>query len=148
MQEKRLVDRLQVYWTRIKEPDQIVPKYQRFNADAVHDLWPKCIVLEVVTHHNSPTALYTYDYMGKDIVNAYGNDLTGQYVNVHMHNFPGWQILKSVDSLLHEPKVIITEGSFVNDAHRVIRYRACLLPFGKEQRLTHVVVGLSWKEFS
>lgn len=146
MIEKRLVERLKQYWNTLKG-EAIVPDLRRFNSDVISDLWPRCLMLEVVHNTANKAALYTYESMGADIIRAYGNDLTGHYVNVHMHNFPGWQVLKSIDDMLIDPKPHESEGSFISDAHKAIKYRAIILPFGNANRITHALVGLSWKEF-
>ena len=144
MHEQRLVERLKQYWTTLK--GNPMPEIRLFNSDAISDLWPRCLMLEVATNSSNNAALYTYEHMGKDIIRIYGSDLTGHYVNVHMHDFPGWQVLQSVDKMLVEPDVYESDGGFVSDAHKVIKYRTILLPFGDKKRVTHVLVGLSWKE--
>lgn len=145
MQEKRLIERLKQHWLSLKG-DGVMPDMRQLNPDMISDLWGRCLVLEVVHNPANRAALYSYDYMGKDIITAYGSDLTDHYVNVHMHNFPGWQVLQSIDKMLAQPDVYEAEGSFVADTHKVVKYRAILLPFGSEKKMTHVLVGLSWKE--
>jgi hypothetical protein len=145
MHEKRLVERLKQYWRTLKTED-LLPRVEKFAPDVVADLWPRCLMLEVVSKADNIVPLYTYEYMGAEIINAYGSDLTGHYVNVHMHNFPGWQVLQSVNTMLTSPEPFDTDGSFVANTHKVVKYRAVLLPFGVENSITHVLVGISWKE--
>lgn len=147
MQDKRLVDRLSNHWNRLKG-DALFPSFERLNQDAIGDMWDYCIVLEVETLTNKKNKLYVYRHMGRRIIEAYGSDLTGNYVNVHMHNFPGWQVLKSVDEVFAEPVIQSSFGSFVNDTDQVVKYRACIMPFGRQERITHALVGLSWKVFA
>ena len=147
MNPKRLVDRLSDYWDRLRG-EEIFPQFEQFNHTAVADLWDRCIVLEVENEtHKKGGQLYTYQYMGKEIIKVYGTDLTGHYVNVNMHNFPGWQVLKSVDKIFDNPAVQQSHGSFVNDKDQVVKYRACVMPFGRNEKITHALVGISWKTF-
>lgn len=146
MKDQRLVDRLTEYWKRLKG-EQIMPEFERLQSDAIVDLWDRCIVLKTENKQGKKGGLYTYEHMGKEIIKAYGSNLEGHYVNVHMHNFPGWQVLKTVDELYDKPDVQHSMGSFVNDTDQVVKYRACILPFGRGEELTHALVGLSWKTF-
>lgn len=146
MQDKRLVDRLSDHWNRLRG-DAPYPQFERLNSAAIADLWDRCIVLEVENTAGKKNVLYTYQHMGKEVIKAYGADLAGHYVNVNMHNFPGWQVLKSVDAVFAEPGVQMSQGSFVNDGDQIIKYRACIMPFGRDEKITHALVGLSWKMF-
>lgn len=147
MHDKRLVTRLESYWNGLRG-DLPYPPKSKINPNTIIDMWGKCLLLGVEQHPAKKTALYVYEHMGEEVAEAYGSDLTGQYVNVHMHNFPGWQVLKSVDQMLEEPIVRFNEGSFVNAQDCMVKYRACILPLGHNERITHVLAGLSWKTLS
>lgn len=146
MQEQRLIERLKKYWHSLKG-EAVLPEIRKFNDAMIADLWPNCLLLELVDVGNENNRQYRYEYMGEAIKNVYGNDLTGHYVNEHMHHFPGWQILSTINTLLTNPGMNTTEGTFINDHHKVIKYRACLMPFATNSKLSHVLVGLSWKQF-
>ena len=45
------------------------------------------------------------------------------------------------------PTPLLDTGQFVSETSKVIKFRSCLLPFGTEERITHVVVGFSWREY-
>ena len=147
MQDKRLVNRLTDYWDRLRG-DEPFPAFERLNQDALVDMWEHCIVLAVESKTNKENKLYVYQHMGSQIIEAYGSDLTGHYVNVYMHNFPGWQVLKLVDKVFKESAIESSMGSFINDKDQVVKYRACVMPFGSKGLVTHALVGLSWKMFS
>ena len=146
MQEKRLIKRLTEHWSQLKG-EALYPQFEKLNPAVLSDVWDQCIMLEVDKGSKKPAALYTYHYMGKDIIQVYGSDLTGQHVNTHMHNFPGWQVLKSVDDVIVKPQIQVSLGSFMNDLDQLVKYRACIMPFGANDVVTHALIGLSWKTF-
>ncbi len=146
MHDKRLTTRLQVYWESIRK-ERPMPDIVWFNNAAIHDIWDQCFKLKVEPA-GIDKAVYYYDYMGQSIIEAYGKSLTGQTVHAASKAFPGARIISKIDTLITKPEVLLEEGSFVNTQNKVVKFRSCLLPFGKEDgQLTHVIGGVSWKAF-
>lgn len=145
MQQQRLIDRLQEYWKSLLG-EQSLPDYNQINPSMLHDIWPCCMVLDIIDQ-GAAVNLYQYKYIGDEVIKVYGRNLTDQYVNVHMHHFPGWQILECAEAMLTKPEPQVVEGQFVSDANKIIKYRSCMLPFATQQTLSHFLVGLSWREF-
>lgn len=145
--EKRLVKRLTDYWSRIKG-DAHLPLIMKFNHHALEDVWPFCFQLSVQADDTHQTATYKYDYVGEEIVNAYGRDMTGERVNSSIHGIPGGSIINKIDEMVTLRDVIIEQGKFINDKDKVVKYRTCLLPFSSgHDEVTHVIAGLSWRAF-
>jgi len=144
MIEKRLTSRLTEIWTRLKG-DHDLPDIVMFNSGSIDDIWHYCLRLSV-QKSSADTKTYQYDYMGQQIVEAYGKDLTGQTLSANIKNFPGAKILQRIDEIIKDPKIITDDGQFINTQSKVIKYRAILLPFGKTE-VTHVIAGISWKAF-
>ncbi len=146
MHDKRLTHRLIQYWDSLRK-DHPMPDIAWFNSSAIEDVWSQCFKLKVeITGVNK--ALYYYDYVGSAIVEAYGKNLTGETVHAASRHFPGARIISKVDNLLTNPTPIQEEGSFVNTQNKVVKFRSCILPFGKEDgRVTHIVGGVSSKTF-
>ena len=46
-----------------------------------------------------------------------------------------------------DPKPLVDIGQFISENNKVVKFRSCLLPFGKDGVVTHVLAGLSWREF-
>lgn len=146
MHEKRLTARLTKYWERIKKDDPL-PRFVKFNPSAIEDVWENCFQLKSLSE-SAEKRSYTYEYMGDKLVEAYGRSLVGQQAGAHFKNLPGSAILKKLPELESKLEPVYDDGQFINDKHKVVKYRACLLPFGDvDSGLTHVVCGLSWKSF-
>lgn len=147
MHDKRLTSRLVGYWQLIKK-DQEIPDFLKFNTNALDDIKDYCMVLGVqpsVVPGGNPN--YKFEYMGKHIIDIYGRDMTGKYAHSDLKDIPGSSILKKADTLV-KPYISITdEGQFVNDKGKIVKYRSCLIPFGKTNHISHIVAGMSWKVF-
>lgn len=144
MQEHRLTLRLMRYWELIRK-GRTYPEIIQFNAAAVEEIWPYCFRVSV---QSQAVPHYAYEYMGEVIAGLYGRDLTGMVVNRHMKQFPGAVLHGKLDHVVASNEPLLDEGHFVTEQGKLIKYRACLLPFGNEKKgLTHIVVGLSCRVF-
>jgi len=145
MQEQRLSHRVLKYWETVRKNHEM-PEMQRLNTAAIEDVWPYCFLLSVDTHGKVP--IYHYEYMGDPIAKIYGRDLTGMIVDQTTKQFPGKVIHHKFNDLLSSHKPVHDEGHFVSETGKLIKYRACILPFGNDKKgVTHIVVGLSCRFF-
>lgn len=147
MYEQRLTSRLISYWEKLKGTAEM-PLYAQLNPGALDDIWDNCMVLKI---EPSPAEKknYVYTHCGSKIIEAIGQDITGQRMSANMKFFPGAKIIKRIDEVsnLSTPTPLLDDGQFVNEKSKVIKYRACLLVFGAEKHVTHVIVGVSWRAF-
>ena len=145
MYEQRLTHRLTNYWTKINHGE--LPLNESFNGAAVADVWANCLHIELIPL-DSNRVTYRYLTMGAALLEAYGRDMTGQQVQSRQMDFPGGRILQRLDDVIVNPVPSTDEGQFINDKNKVVKYRACLLPLGNHlKKVTHVIVGISWKAF-
>ena len=143
--EKRLVYKLVSYWKKLrKEPG--LPDIRQFNPKAIGDVWENCIQIMVTESNN--IRLYKYDYMGSEIIKAYGKDLTGQQVTPSIRTVPGASVIKKLEASIPMREPVMEQGSLINDNDKMIKYRSCILPFGNNKfDISHSIIGLSWKIF-
>jgi hypothetical protein len=143
--DKRLTARLKKHWERIRK-GRALPEMARFNPGPVDDLWPQCFLVSV--DGRGQRLLYKYEYMGEELVALYGRDLTGCYTDERMAQFPGAIVCRGLGPAAMYRQALEEDGFFVNDHGRLVKYRACFLPFGSEAKgVTHIVVGLSGRVF-
>ena len=145
MIEHRLPSRLTAYWERIRQQNP-VPPFEKFNPEVVSDLWPKCFSVSIFKEGNKPT--YIYDFIGADLEGIFGKGLAGQRVKARLGFLPAAKMMEQMDKSITNPFPITVEGQFIDFHSKVIKYRSCLLPFGKSrEQISHFVIGLSWKSF-
>ena len=145
MKDQRLTDRLTQYWELIRQSDPY-PPLERFNHTAVNDLWSNCMLF-AVNSRTGITRSYTYYRMGDRIQALYGHDMSGQSLSPTQRMFKGAEVVKRLDEVFANPKPIYDNGQFVTAPGGVVKFRSCLLPFGKAGTITHIIAGISWREF-
>jgi len=173
MQDKRLTHRLTDYWNQLRG-DGHLPNWKDFDSKEFGDIWEQCCGWKVEADQVS-SIVYTYEYVGKSIAQVAGKDMTGQqYVSSqlvaeagkpapkravaevkagelvakHFNNFPAARILQKIDRIVKRPAIVIEEGRADGNDGKSVRFRSCLLPFGTEDgKVTHMVLGLSWKQY-
>lgn len=146
MHDKRLTSRLISYWERTRG-DLDMPDISKFSKDSLDDVKDYCMVISRQPGGMQGKPMYRFDFIGKLINEVYGKDMTGEYVHSDLKNIPGATILKKADTFT-KPVVAITDaGQFINDKHKIVKYRSCMVPFGRNGEITHIVAGLSWKVF-
>lgn len=148
MQEQRLTTRLITYWENIKGHDPL-PIYAKINPGALDDLWKNCLVLKTEPAASAENLTYVYIHCGQEIAKAIGHNLSGRRMTTNMKFFPGANIIKRIDEVanLKEYKPLLDDGQFVNDKNQVVKYRACLLAFGTQDIVSHILVGVTWRTF-
>lgn len=145
MIEQRLTDRLTKYWDLIRK-DAPYPPLESFNSAAVDDMWSNCMLLAVSKTETGEKS-YTYYRMGERVKALYGSEVIGLSLKSKHRMFKGAEVVKRIDDIIADPKPIYDAGQFVNPDNKVVKFRSCMLPFGKDNHVTHVIAGISWREF-
>ena len=170
MIDKRLTMRLTNHWKSLRG-GLVLPHWEHFDIAKFNDIWQQCCGWSVKPGDVN-TILFTYEHVGNSIKQAVGSDLTGKVFSSllqgfpgprvkavvrneltegmfadHFRNFPAARIVQKIDKVIKKLSPVIEEGRFTDEHNRVVRYRSCLLPFGKEDTVTNIVLGLSWKSY-
>lgn len=146
MIEHRLAERLTSYWNTLRK-DLPMPDFGHFNASSVADIWQQCVLFTVSPEvENKPYVLNFYQ-IGDRLRSIYGNDMIGRSFNTSQRHFQGAAIVRRVEEIIANPAPANDMGQFINERSKVVKYRSCLLPFGRDGRVTHIITGLSWREF-
>ena len=145
MIEHRLPARLSNYWDKIRL-NKTIPTIEMFNNQAVEDLWKKCFQVSLIVKNNAP--VYTYDFIGEDLYDIFDKNLAGKKLESKLNFMPAKKMIEQMDKSIRNPFPITVDGQFIDENNNLIKYRSCLLPFGKsKEQVTHFVIGLSWKKF-
>ncbi len=147
MHEKRLTARLESYWNLVRK-DAPLPQYAQFNQGAIDDLWQKCMLLAMQPSASKP--VFRISSVGHELTGLLGHDLVGREVSrAALRDFGGGKIATKVDDVVVACSPVFDDGKFVNkNTNKIVKYRACLLPFGADsEHISHILMGLSWREF-
>lgn len=146
MSDQRLIDRLTNYWNLIRKDDP-VPEFVKFNISAIEDVWAQCVLFTVQPTAEGQSPVVNFYTIGENVKALYGH-AQGRTVTAGQRHFQGAAIVGKVGQVIAAPQPMYDQGQFVNERSKVVKYRSCLLPFGtRDGRITHVVAGLSWREF-
>jgi len=144
--DQRLIDRLTTYWNMIRK-DAPIPEFVQFNISAIEDVWAQCVLFTVQPTAEGKQPNVNFYTVGDKVRPLYG-DIAGKSVSTAQRNFQGAAIIRKMGDVITSPQPLYDSGQFVNERSKVVKYRTCLLPFGnREGKITHVVAGLSWREF-
>lgn len=145
--EMRMNDRLTQYWERLRK-EAPLPEFTQFNAASIDDLWHQCVLFTIQPGGGDKPPVVNFYAIGDRARSLYGHEMIGRSVSTAQRHFQGAAIVRRIAEVISNPKPLYDEGQFVNDRSKIVKYRSCLLPFGTaEGRITHVIAGLSWREF-
>jgi hypothetical protein len=144
--EKRLTERMRVYWENISD-NQDIPLYSRFNPNSLGEIWDSCLGIKV-TNSNGKN-IYQFSHEGIKIKQTLEKDLKFKYINPSDNSgIINKSFINSLDECLDQRKIIMSSGQFVTDKGRIVKYRDCILPFKKmDGKIDTLIVGISWKVF-
>lgn len=146
MIEHRLTYRLHKYWNLLRRNHR-VPRFAMFNPLAISDLWGNCILLQVLPRASGHAPVLTFAEIGEKLRSIYQDSMEGETFSVLHTHFQGARIVRRVQEVILSGEWMLDEGVFVSESHKVVKFRSCLMPFcGKDGRITHVVIGLTWRE--
>lgn len=141
MMEKRLTVRMIDLW-ELTSKGEPPPEFLKFNTGSIQDIWQQCISLSIEPNGNGKII-----HLGKQIAPFFTGMKEGSHLNAQMKVFPGARMIKHVPDILVSYATLTDEGQFVGSNNKVVKYRSCLLPFGNKDGVTHVILGVSWREF-
>lgn len=142
----RINEQLLAYWQSIK-PHNGIPKESSIDTDALTAIWDSCFLMHV--DKRAPYD-FTYVNLGKDLVEAYGDDWSNRSVCealVYPHPEP---LLKAFEQVAMTGKPVVEDNEFKNPASgMLIKYRCCLVPLAKNdiQEVAYILGGMKWKAY-
>lgn len=141
----RINERLLAYWRAIK-PAAGLPLEAQMEPDQLADIWDSCFLVSVHPDADTP---YEYLMLGKALVEAYGDDLSGKTVCealLYPHPKP---LLQAFDSVVQTREPLVEDNHFMNPAGLLIKYRSCLLPLTKAEGggVDYIFGGMKWKAY-
>ncbi len=144
--EHRLDQRLISYWNGLRK-ETAMPDFAQFNASAIADIWQQCILFTVAPGVESQPAVLNFYQIGDKLRELYGTNLIGRSFNTSQRHFQGIAIVRQVEQMLADPAPINDVGQFINEKSKIVKYRSCILPFGRGGKVTHIITGVSWREY-
>ena len=137
---KRINDTLMKYWDRLKEDGEVPPE-SLVNPDDIAEIWDDCFLIQVTKTHG-----YRYDFLGDNLVEAYGGDMVGHEVDSLVSTSTS-NAIERFREVIELKRPVVFMGVFVNYSNLKIKYRELLLPFTDgEGEINHILGGVRWRE--
>ncbi len=142
---RRITEKLLRYWlkTRGNKP---YPKESDIDFEELSDIWDNCFLVQVFGKNSKPP--YKYTYLGKDLIAAYGGDITSDEVSKTIVSPYTKRVQKKFEELLKSKKPVSDDAEYVDSKKLKIKYRQVLVPLGNEKGdIEYILGGMRWKPF-
>lgn len=140
-----MVDTLIKHWRRRKGTNPL-PTFEAFAPESIEgDIWQNCCAFTV--RPASDKLLYINDYTGQNLHKAIGKDITGEVLTIAQSGFQAIRLLEKAEEVLRAGEPLVDAGHFVNEDSKIVKFRSCLLPFGRDGKVNRLVLGVSWRAF-
>ncbi len=139
----RINEELQQYWHELKG-ERALPLEHEINTETLKDIWGSCFLLSV-----RPNGSFAYDYLGKDLLAAYGDDITGREITETLVYPHPPTLFTRFQEVVNTRQPAMDENEFTNSRGSVVKYRSCVLPFTAHGRtdVAFLLGGMKWKAF-
>lgn len=135
--ERRATFQLIRYWEEMRA-DRTLPVEDDLDPDhdVLRNIWGQCFVVQVRDFEKLD---FNYTYLGPDIIDAYRDDqLEGG--NDRIVSLTATKLMDMYQQLVETKRPIVHMGEYTNPAGTLIKFRQCMLPFGKNGRVD-VILG-------
>lgn len=143
---RRITEHLLRYWLRLRGARPF-PQEKELNPDTLAESWDSCFLVKLTDR--ASYGGYRYIYMGKDLLEAFGTDVTREDADM-LVSLPSMRVTAKFDQTVALRKPLIDEGEFVNAKKIIIKYRQILLPMAANDapgQIAYLFGGMRWKGF-
>lgn len=134
----RLTDILIAHWKSLKG-DLPFPRETAIDIAEIAPVWDDCFLIEAPKDRR-----YRYDYLGQHLIEAYGEDVCREEVDLLVSPYTQ-DMIEKFDTVVNSGAPLNDHGVFINARHIEVRYRQLLLPLGHDGIVTHILGGMRWK---
>lgn len=138
----RINELLTDYWEGLRK-GRTMPAEGDIAIESLADIWDNCFLVTV------KDGAFSYSYLGENLVEAYGDDLTGKEITETLL-YPHPQSLMKTFSAVSKSGAPATDDSeFVNSRGTTVKYRSCVLPLSGAEagKVAFLLGGMKWKAF-
>lgn len=132
--DKRITTIILNHWESAKGSAKF-PSEKHLDPEVLEQVLDSCFLIRT---EGLSEGKYNYKFLGKNIMEAYGSDIT-QPLSSSKTN-PLTQKDKIEEVLIRE-RPVTDSGSFINKNGHVIKYRQCLVPLSSDGRKIDSVFG-------
>lgn len=138
----RINERLNAYWDTLRG-SRAMPAEGDVSIEELKDIWQNCFLVSV------RDGKFSYSYLGEQLVEAYGDDLTGKEITETLLYPHPSSLVKTFAEVAKTGTPKIDENQFVNSRNSTVKYRSCVLPLSGADKnsVAFLLGGMKWKAF-
>jgi hypothetical protein len=122
--DKRITSIILNHWEAVRGEKQY-PAEADLDPAVLEPVLDNCFLIKI---EGLLEGKYQYKFLGKNVMNAYGSDLTRR---LNTESDPLSQKEKILE-VLNTKRPVIDEGEFVNTKQNLVKYRQCLMPLSSD----------------
>lgn len=144
MPHRRSNEVLKEHWEAVRA-GRPMPLEADIDPDELQEIWGACFVVEI--RNDDTQRKYRYNYLGQQIVEAFGDDLTGHEVCEEVMSPTEHHMLDYFRKVIETNSPVYFETEFENTHHMLIKCRASLLPLIGTQldQVGYIIGTMKWK---
>lgn len=137
---QRISEFLRRYWDTLRG-SRPLPLESEINMDALKEVWDSCFLV------NAKDGRFAYAYLGEQLFEAYGDDITGKEIATTLLEPHPNSLLHNFRKARETASPCEDHSEFTNSRGVLIKYRACVLPFGAHghEGVAFLLGGMKWK---
>lgn len=138
----RAHDVLRDYWEKLRGMREF-PQENEIEPEEIQDIWDSCFLVSIddVTKRVG----YRYSYLGTELVKAFGDDIDNPEVALRLLSMSQVPNAKKIDEVIEKKQPVVDDGEFLNKFQMRVRYRTCIVPFGYDKKVTHILGVMRWR---
>lgn len=142
----RINERIRSYWDEVRGARPL-PEERDIDPEGLRDVWDACFLVKPVPPEAGGIG-FRYDYLGKDLIDAFGGDVTHQEVYAKLVSTDSPPLVRSFAEVIKTGKPVEEQAEFTNVQGLLIKYRSCMLPLGNgAEGVNYILGGMKWKLF-
>lgn len=138
----RINERLNTYWDMLRG-NRTMPAEGDVAIEDIKDIWPSCFLITI------KDGKFSYSYLGDQLVEAYGDDLTGKEIAETLVYPHPPSLINTFAEVAGTGEPKIDDSEFVNSRGATVKYRSCVLPLSGADgsSVAFLLGGMKWKAF-
>jgi len=144
MDERRINVQLLKYWESLKDASgRAFPSENSINASEIPER-ESCFLVIV---EKMADLKFKFDFLGKNLIEAYCEDFTGLDVESQITSDVGVKLGQHFRTVYANKSPLIVEDEITNKDNMIIKSRTCLLPLGDGETVNFILGGVKWRDF-
>lgn len=142
----RIDERLREYWDELRKGRKF-PHEDEVDPKVLEDIWDACFLIHADDDSETQKA-FKYTYLGLSLIEAYGDDWTGQDVCNQLVAPESKLLLDEFHEVVSTGAPATADGNFTNHKNMLVKYRTIMLPLGRsEEKVDYILGGMKWKAY-